>query len=194
MSVIRTIFVLVHRLTLLIVRKFLNLLLPYTVPLFPTPSNLLANLVGINPLAIKPKPLPLPLFLTNLPKVIPSMPVIFDPLNFMGKQRRQGQSSDSGFPDPTQFALSDKIRTWGQRNKLASRLTGEKLERSRKAMDDIEKTNPTPKKKEVDETPIEGMNRIVAEGLDNLGRVSYPLPPISPTLNLIPWKLPFHPI
>ena len=38
---------------------------------------------------------------------------------------------------------------------------------------------PKPKKKDVDETPIEGMNGIVAEGLDTLGHV-LPLPPKYP--------------
>jgi hypothetical protein len=59
-------------------------------------------------------------------------------------------------------------------------LTGEKLEQTRKARELTDATimttttqlapPPKPKKKDV-ETPIEGMNRIVAEGLDNLGRV-----------------------
>lgn len=176
MSVVRTIILILHRLTLLLARKLLHLILPYTVPIFPTPSHLLANFVGINPLAIKPKPLPIPPLLKNLPKLMPPVPIIFDPFNLMGKQRGQGQSSDRVFPDPTPFALSDKIRTWGERNKLASRLTGDKLERSRKTREAMGATTPivpppTKKKDVEEETPIEGMNRIIAEGLDNLGHV-----------------------
>ena len=187
MSVVRTIILILHRLTLLLARKLLHLILPYTIPIFPTPSHLFANFVGINPFAIKPKPLPIPPLLKNLPKLMPPVPIIFDPFNLMGNQRRQGQSSDSVFPDPTPFALGDKIRTWGERNKLASRLTGDKLERSRKTREAIGATTPfvpPPTKKDVEEeTPIEGMNRIVAEGLDNLERVR-PLYPLSPLLSI----------
>ena len=183
MSAIRTIILLLRRLIIILARKLLHLILPYSLSLLPTPSFHLANLFGINPLEIKPKPLPIPPFIQNISNLIP-LPVanVFDPFK-MGKQLGQDDSpTATGGWDPTPYALRDKIRTWGQRNKLAARLTGEKLERSRKARElaDVASTKsrlaPPKPKKDVDETPLEGMNRIVAEGLDNLGRV--PLPPL----------------
>jgi hypothetical protein len=191
MSAIRTIILLLHRLTIFITRKLLHLILPYSISVFPTPSFHLANLFGINPLAIKPKRLPLPPLIQNISNLGP-LPLVnvLDPFNLMGKQQHGQDDSPTamGAWDPTQYALRDKIRTWGQRNRLVGRLTGEKLEQTRKAREMIDATilttttqlapPPKPKKKDVNETPIEGMNRIVAEGLDNLGRVlpKYPNP------------------
>ena len=183
MSVIYTVILHLQRLTAFLARKLLHLILPYSLSLFPTPSNHLANFVGIDPIAIKSKPLPIPSLVKYFSNLLPGLYVI-DLFNLVEKQRDPDPSStSSSWPDPTSHALGDGIYPRSPQNKLASPFPGERLGYSGKPVEmadrksTVSTTQLAPPKAEqgADESPIEGMNRIVAEGLDNLGRVS-PLP------------------
>lgn len=105
-TLFRLLFALIHALSLFTARKILSFLLP--IPFFPAVSSVLADLIGIDPITLKPHSVKLPPVLQN------RLPANLIP-GFLSPAKTPLQALQSETIEP-----SEKIRTWRQRDILTT--------------------------------------------------------------------------
>lgn len=162
-SLFRSLRTIVNHLLLLIARKILSFLLP--IPFFSNVSVVLATLVGINPLTLKPPSIKLPPILTQFltSKLIP---------DFLRPSKPPLQALQS-----ETIELGEKIRTWRQRDILTAaerKFADDIASLSGLPMDRAKKTGERPniQKIEFGGTAENEMTKVLADSIEALHHVS----------------------
>ena len=157
-----TFTLMICRIAFIIVRNVLKFLLP--IPFFPNTSIVLATLVGLNPLELKPLEFPTK-FISQLPS--PFHTVIS---KLRGRHDQLAHFNPNTTPDST-MDLVEKVRTWRQRQLAMARLSTARLE----AFGDAPPPLPSPMRTRIDqvdfETPIQGMTRVIDESVGDVQQV-----------------------